>query len=216
MGVETDDGDAIERAVAKTAAEREARFADYWKELGAFVHQFSYTERALQILLRLVAGVPTNIGQAAFQGYRVDAAKDAINRILEATNRHAAVRRLKGPLDHLGAINSMRNNIVHWGAAETGEDEFLISNSFLAHAPHRLREYTVSPSTLRQMTLDLSKISWHLEWEGRGLSVPRWLSRAVFRPILRASWQYRPPLPLPAEKAPRGGRPPKRRRPPAA
>src|SRR5687767_63683 len=104
---------------------RTARYRPYWAALGEFVHAFSQVERELQELVFHLSGVSAQDGKALFHGMRVDAAKDAINRLLDARGDTEIKARLEEPFAHLGHIAGMRNNLIHWGAAE-GEGEWFL------------------------------------------------------------------------------------------
>lgn len=178
-------------------------FLQYWSELGRFIHEFSRTEKALQWLLRHYARTTLPVSKALFHGMRVDACKDAINRILDATENQAAKTRLEAPFAQLGAISGMRNNIVHWGASPAdGSREFVVTNAFLAHTKARVQEFRVSPRTLRAMSVDLFAISLHFILEVRR-SGELDETDTEFAAVLREPWLYKSPQPSPQPKAPR-------------
>jgi hypothetical protein len=179
-------------------------YVEYWKALGQFISEFARTEKTLQFLLRHYAEVSENVGKAIFHGTRIDAAKDHINRILEATDNLEAKNRLERPFAQLGVISGMRNNIVHWGSTRKGPDDFLVSNSSLAHTKERLREFQISPRALRAMSLDLFAISVHFVMEMRRAGEPEIVEE--FSEIVNAPWLYKPPQPTPQTKGTRARR----------
>ncbi|HEY3814476.1 MAG TPA: hypothetical protein VGL66_14740 [Caulobacteraceae bacterium] len=183
----------------------------YALALGKFMQQFTQTEYQLVLLLRHFAGTSDEVGRAVFHGYRIDATKDAINRILDATGNMEAKVRLEEPFSRLGAINGMRNNIVHWGARWYGAPygaPFLVSNDRIAHTPERLREYAIKPDTLAEMRIDLEKIEHLLREE---CSEKPFISAHLYDARIEP-WLYIPLQPSRREKAPRDGSPPKRPR----
>jgi hypothetical protein len=191
----------------------------YWLALGAFIHQFSAVERMLQRLLRIQAGVSGEIAKSVFSGARVDACKDFINRICDATGREDVKARLEPAFAQLGAISTMRNAIVHWGASVQPDDTLAAVNDFLAHTPLNLKNFPVSPEILRDMTFDLMMINVHIAREiaNRMRDLPDGLREkmetaldggAVMRRNLGVAgpWLYKPPQPPPPEKGTRARR----------
>jgi hypothetical protein len=106
----------------------EEPYHDYWFHLGKFVHSFSRAEANLLEFLRNHAKAPDEILAVLLSGTRVDTAKDYINKILEVTNQHDVKGRLEKPFAQLKTINTVRNNIVHWGAYIGTGGNLLISN----------------------------------------------------------------------------------------
>lgn len=174
-------------------------YANYWAALGEFIHHFSHTERTMQTFLRHAAEVSEVVGRAAFSGVKVDAAMSLCNRIFDATERPHLKMRMEPIFQQLGIINGIRNNIVHWGASDAGNDDFRVSNKFYAVTPERVTEFTVSLVELHSMMADLMKIDVHLSWEAaRATShIPAEMER-VFSPTLSAAWLYKQrPRPTP-------------------
>lgn len=193
---------------------RTERHGPYWAALGEFIHSFSQVERELQELVFHIARVTPKDGRALFHGLRIDAAKDAVNRLLDARGDDETKARLEDPFAQIGHIASMRNNILHWGASEEGDGNwFLVTNDFLAHTPAKLREFRVSVVNLMEMNMDLTKIGMHLSAEvHRGTFRPEFFEK-IMRPVLDAPWRYKPPQPVPRTIAPdTRGHPPKQRR----
>ncbi len=184
----------------------EEPYKEYWSELGAFMHAFSNTETQLIGLLRHVSGVKPIVAGLLFSGTRQDQARDMINKILDATNRVAKKKRLEYCFAQLATISTIRNNIIHWGAIPQLNNELLISNALLFPTDNRLKEFIITPTDLRNMKLDLIRISSMimLETGTRKPSGPfvQWLSEP---------WFYRPPQPSPPKKE---TRPPHSKHPP--
>lgn len=175
--------------------ERKKRFTGYWAALGQFIHEFSGVERELLELARYLAGLQEPVAQAVLSSLRVDDAKNLINRILDARGETDLKERLQNPLDQLGAISTMRNSIVHWGA-EVRDDGLIVSNNYFAPSPDRIREFPVSDVILLQMTADLHQIGLHLFMTiRRDEATPDEIKQA--ERVLQPPWLYKSPQPLP-------------------
>jgi len=106
------------------------------------------------MLFTLIAasGVTPEVGKSIYSGTRVSAAKDLINRILDAKNRTEQKERLKPYFDQIGLLNSMRDDILHYGAIyDHKKNVLIVSNERIAHVPSRLRQYEVTPKMLDDM-----------------------------------------------------------------
>jgi len=193
-----------ENIFASYVQKRAERYRPYWAALGEFIHSFSQVERELQELVFHIANVAPKDGRALFYGLRIDAGKDAVNRLLDAREDAETKARLEDPFVQLGHIASMRNNILHWGAADQpGElDSFLVSNSFLAHTPAKLREYRVTVRNLMEMSTDLTKIGMHFSAEINRGAFDTQFTDKVIKPVLDAPWSYKPPQPAPPPTTP--------------
>lgn len=192
-------------------------YREYWAELGQFIHYFSDIERGMQSLLRTIAGVSDPIGAALFSGIKVDGAMGLINRACEATERGELQSRLKPIFDQLGAINGVRNNVVHWGAQEDN-GELIVTNAYLAATPDRVRTFPISSRDLQLMIIDLIKIRMHLaleEADERRETISNELRQRLFNRVLASAWRYKPPQQSPPKK-PSPQKPQKRSRPPDA
>ena len=168
-------------------------YKEYWSTLGTFIHAFSLTEARLLSLLRHLARIEPLIGGAMLSGVRVDAGKDYINRILEATGKTEIKQRLERPFAQLGVVNGVRNHIIHWGARHDGKGGLLVSNAFQNPAESRLNEFRVSSDDVKHMTADLFRISALLLLEELPVFPPEILSDR----FLRGPWSYKPPPPSP-------------------
>jgi hypothetical protein len=175
----------------------------YWRALGKFIHEFSGTERVFLQLLDFLAGVEFPISASIFFGFRADACKDAINRILEATDNAEVAARLKEPFQQFGIINGARNSIVHWGAHATEEDDIVAMNDFIAHTDRRIRSLSVSVKMLGNMCFDLTKINFHLWSEMEKVDEIFKLIGTTGVPdyYIQEPWRYKPPPQSPHEKA---------------
>jgi hypothetical protein len=183
-------------------AEMNEPYVDYWAALGKFVHLFSGVEALLQALVFKLAGVSDEIGKAMFPGLRVDVAKDVINRLLDAKGDVAAKERLREPFAQLGQINAVRNNLIHWGAQDTGNG-LQVSNERIAHTKEKLRRYTVSAEMLADMREDLATIEWSILRETIPAEYIRGFDAKAVASFAQRPWRYTPPPQSPPPKPPR-------------
>jgi len=188
----------------------------YWTELGRFMHEFSRVEALLVNLLRHYSGVTDAVGGAVLNGFRADAAKDAINRVLEATGRADAAKRLAPAFSHLSIIAGMRNKIVHWGATHQGDDEFLVTNAKLNPSKSRLTEIRITTGDLHAMSLDLYKIGIHFILEVRFERAQPTQTLSEVIAVLEDAWLYKPPQQAPSKNGTRARRRERQNRPPAS
>jgi len=180
----------------------------YWRSLGEFIDVFSKIESELQVLIWQETKVPADMAKAIFSGFRIDQAKDLINRARESNGRPEEAR-LKRAFAQLTVITKARNDIVHYGAKFNGE-AFAVSNDIAAHVPNRRRTFEVSPQILDAMINDLwtincaigaYKFSLALEEFGPdGMSsVPEAIR--VLQKAADVPWQYiQPPPPQPTKQ----------------
>jgi hypothetical protein len=181
----------------------EDRYGEYWAWLGKFTHEFSRVERLLQTLLRVKSGVSESVGRAIFSDLRMQASKDAVNRICDALGDAETKERLKPAFDQLGEINAVRNNLVHWGAVHDGSDALLVTNVRLIASADRLQEFRISPRDLRAMSLDLFLIGIYVVDAGRAF---QFWDEPDFATMREGAWLYKPPQRSPSQKAPNRGR----------
>ena len=182
----------------------EEPYREYWAELGRFVHTFSETEQTLLSLLRHLAGVSDEIAGILFGGVRFDGAKDTINRIVAATAQTSVGDALRRPLAQFAAINTIRNNVIHWGAKHDGSTELLVTNAAQNPTADRLKEFRISPDDLRAMSVDLHKINLALVL----LLLPSSSDEETFGRYLAVPWLYKPPQPNRPTKRQRAGHAP--------
>jgi len=194
------------RSKSAIAAREEESFEaqrSYWEALGQFVSRFAEIERAMQILLRSIAGVHDHVGKAVFSGVRADAAKDLINRTLDAKGDETTKAALKRHFEQFGIITKIRNDILHYGAQFDSLNRATISNAIVTHIPDRLRKFQITPDDLEDMTIDLNVIKIGI-YVALGLEYgsKEWL--AHWYPLSQSPWLYKQPPP-----ASQSGRPPK-------
>jgi hypothetical protein len=199
----------------------------YHLALGAFIEAFAVAELWVLRALWATAGVEENIGQAALSGMRSRGAIDLIKRLFETRDKNLPAD-LELSFNQMNAINSMRDNVVHWGTSYSGQSLFeaqlVVSNEYLAHSPKRKQTYPISAKILDEMREDLDTIIAVL----RHYTISSWpdssikeelLSRdasLVLRPLLLVQWKYKSTQPLSKkEKGQKGPRAPKGKRQPS-
>jgi hypothetical protein len=181
-----------------------ATHTEWCSALGTFLHTFAATEHHLRLLLIRYARVSEIVGRALFHSDRVAELKDAINRVLEATQRWDEKDALEPFFAHLTVISGVRNNLVHWGGHQLESGDYIVSNVHLAPID-RGRGHRVSAEDIKAMTEDLGDIS-------AAILVARERAKALGKikfvlPYQQPdTWQYKP-RPLPPLARPR---PPKR------
>ena len=192
-------------------------FGDYFYLLGYFVSVFAIAEGKVARLLWALAGVEPPVAQAVFSGVRMDAAIGQITRILDATEVTGAEREvLSASLRQLAAINRMRNDILHYGTHDDG-DEYVIDKFVTIHVAERASEIRISLDTLGRMTTDLLVIigvllKW---WMATGHPSGRATHPALALDDVPHTWLYTPPQPTsPPDKSQRS--PARRQRPPSS
>jgi len=165
----------------------------YWQSLGRFVSKFAMVEANMQLALWHYANVSPNIGRAVFSGVRADAAMGLINRIAEVEKWGKAKKgELKKLFDHLGEINKLRNDIIHFGTRFESDGSLHVTNAFMALNEGRLRKIAISDKILDQLTHDLTKITYSLFLQMfDSLASPELLE--TFRRQAAGPWQYKLP-----------------------
>jgi hypothetical protein len=167
------------------------KYHDYWLALGQFVHEFAVIELFMGLLLMQVSGVKPPIAAAVFSGVRADAARNLINRALDAAKNEAQKQRLEHVFAQLGHMTEARNDILHCGAFEHHNNEFIVNK--IAHIPEREEIYAVTVDTLEALITDARKVQHHLMFETSGEASELLTNDARFRGVLAASWLYKPP-----------------------
>ncbi len=164
----------------------------FFESLVRFVSAFSEVEVNLQTVVWHFAGVSTPMAQAIFSNVRVDGAMNLISRIADAQNwseeRRTELRRV---FSHLGEINKLRNDILHYGARLTGPDLWKVSNELFVHLPDRIRETQLSASILENATGDLHQIVAYLVVAAWGDQMPAPV-HASFVETAKHAWRYKP------------------------
>jgi hypothetical protein len=169
-----------------------AKHETYCLALGRFIDQFSSVEATMQVTLWSLAKIPPSTGRVLLSGVRTDLAASYIKRLAAAENwpakRLAPFTEL---FDHLGPINSLRNDIVHFGALPSATAYLIVTNSFMAITPERVQTIHVNGALLDDMTHDLRKINAHLimlMYSGEMQDN----ARQTYQRLLNAAWRYKP------------------------
>src|ERR1700675_4670161 len=106
---------------------------NYHRALGAFVSAFSQVEATLLRILWILARLEAPYAQAVLSGVKIEGAMGFINRIAEAEqwpeNKKSQWQVI---FTHLGLINKLRNDILHYGGSMFG-DVWVVSNLAVAH-----------------------------------------------------------------------------------
>jgi hypothetical protein len=188
--------------------ERESALDEvYMAPLGWFVHAFASAESMLFRLLVEKSGLSASEGAAVFTGLRMKAAVDALNRLFEAKGMELEKDALSRPFKQLGEINSVRDDILHYGTEETDDGELFVTNREKRHLPERSTTRQVSISDLIRMTYDLREIEVHFV-----ASMFRTAKKrdhrmiALYTQRLADPWSYRPRAPVPHRSSGRGKR----------
>ncbi|HEV2161425.1 MAG TPA: hypothetical protein VGR52_04210 [Stellaceae bacterium] len=164
----------------------------YWQSLGRFVTEFASLESAMQLALWHYANVSPNIGRAVFSGVRADAAMGLIKRISEVEKWEKSKKDTTDELFvHLASINSVRNDLIHFGVQPVGDGSWQITNAFLALTEGRMKKHPISDKILDQMTHDLRKIIYSLFLLVVDAASAQNLL-ATFQQQADAPWQYKP------------------------
>lgn len=130
---------------------------EYYAALGKFIDYFSRAESVIQVVLWKVSDIEESVAKAIFSGTRTRTAVDFIKRVAE-TKDITIPQDIVEAFGHLNAINTARDNIVHWGTSESRDGSRIISNSFMAHTERAIKEFHISTSALNDMTSDLAII----------------------------------------------------------
>jgi hypothetical protein len=191
----------------ETRAEAEEPFHEYWYHLGRFINSFSQAEAQILLLLRKISRISPAAAGVVFHGLRLEQAKDQINNLLSVRGNEKRKMRLARPFDHLMAIGTIRNNIVHWGATLEREGGFKVSNK--KYSPLKPKESMINIDDLDALYKDLSVIHILLWLETNDVRS----GDPMYRSVAQVPWLYIPPQPTPpASKKDRS--PTKRRTPP--
>jgi hypothetical protein len=165
----------------------------YYEAVGTFVTVFSEVElRLLQALWRFSGLQP--VASAVLTGIKVEGAMSFINRIADAENWPTEKRdELQYIFSHLGEINKLRNDLLHYGSfwEEKTEDQYAISNDGYVHTPDRLRRRIVSRKIWDAAISDLLKIFNAL----RVVAWPDEISskdREIYNEDRKSAWRYKP------------------------
>ena len=172
----------------------------YYTALGKFVTDFSRVETILQTSLLLISGVLSPVAQAIFGGHKIEGCLQLIKRIADAKNWPTDKKaKLEEIINHLGPINKLRNDILHYGTTIdlNAEDAWLLSNKAHVHIPEKIRETSITPALLGDVCSDLDKL-WALiillGVHDLDISISTMMKAdEFFSDRIKRSWLYKPP-----------------------
>lgn len=181
--------DEQSNAEQNTVVEPPSDNAEYYEALGRFVAAFSQAEMWLFYLYARLTRTPMNTARIVFAGMRTEQMLKHIKALWKADPPAPEVRADYMPvLQHLGAIATRRNHVVHWvtGINESGR----VVTNFHRALPKNIQTLSVSPKLLDDMTSDLFYIGQHLVGM---FSVPAETraERVARLPALADAWRYK-------------------------
>ena len=193
---------------ASMTGEGRERERKYYEALGRFTHWFAKMESAIALSLWFYARTPHPIAKAVFSGVRVKEASSFMNRIADATSLAADTRTdLREVLLQATALNDVRNQIMHFGAANIAEGRGYVSNALKAVSEDKITSFPISPEILADLTADCRKIIFHLRLKHAGIAGPKSVAnRLAADSALRAPWRYTRPSEAKKEAQAQGGR----------
>ncbi len=204
-------------ALVEDVLEHIKRSDTYYTALGKFVSEFSRVETTLHGSLTIFAGVKNPVARAIFGGLKVEGHLQLIKRIADSKDWTPLKKeKLEEIINHLGPINKLRNDILHYGASmdRSTEDAWLVTNKDYVHIADKVRELSVTPKLLEDVCADLRKI-FHLiivlsfydmsETDGASLE-------GHFSEFLAPAWRYKSPQPAMKAGKSRQTHPKRRRR----
>ena len=149
----TDLDEAARRAQAQSNYDKAT--TPFYISLGRFLHQYSLLETAMLTVLIGVSGVTQSVGKSIYSELQIKTAISYINRILDATGRADLKQNLKPYFDQINLINSMRDEILHYGATYNfSKNALIVSNERVAHTQDKLRRIEVNPQLLDDLRHD--------------------------------------------------------------
>jgi hypothetical protein len=187
---------------ASETEEGKKRLQAYYEALGRFVDMFARVETAIALTLWMYAKTKPQIAKIIFAGARIDTSSTYIKQLAEATSAPQELRDdLVDVLQQVGIINHVRNYVLHYGATSVAEGNAIVSD--VLKAKGQPTEFPISPTALDNMTTDLRKITFHLNYRHLGRPVPRGeLGRDALGNVLLSPWQYKHPAPPKARTVP--------------
>lgn len=184
----------------------------YYLSLGHFIGAFSDVEQQLFLLLMLEADLSLATAQSLFSGTRAKSAMQFVGRLYESRFEEMPTR-LKEAFHQLAAINTARDQLVHWAfdrdvARRT--KKMVVSNNVRAHTPTSRREIEMSTELLSCLRADLliiyAVLDVHMDYLMRDIpdENPRSAKvTAAFEKIAQFPWLYKPPQPTnPRDRSP--------------
>jgi hypothetical protein len=172
---------------------------EYYTALGQFVAAFSEIECAMQVALWNISKIKSPVAQAVFSGVRADDACNKITRISVAENwTEPRLTEWKRISDRLGILRQFRNDLLHYPAEWSSEDNWVITNKDFVHTPEKIKNTPVTAKTLDAAMQDTHKLCLLLFVFLFSETSPK-IRGILIDPEQEDTWLYKPP--------PRGGRP---------
>lgn len=176
--------------LAKVLAE--SAYDGYHETLGEFIAGFATVETEMQKLLRRYAGVDEAVAKAIFSGVRAETGMSFIRRLSEAKGASSAAKEdLTDVFAQLGAINKLRNVVLHYGTDFDEGGNLIATNALVAHSADSLQTHPISARILTDLCFDLHKITLHLRYHDLP-ALPLDMANGI-NAVRKASWRYRPP-----------------------
>lgn len=187
------------------------RLRAYYEALGKFVDMFAQAEDAIARTLWHYAQTKPEIAKVVFSGVRANTSTKLAKQVAEATDVDARTReKLEHTLQQLTIISGARDIILHYGATFIAEGRGRVSNALRAKGEPQ--EFPISPTILKEMTDDLLKIIFRLNYEHLGRPRPRGaLGQAQLDELLHAPWRYKHPSQPTADQAAKARKPSRKR-----
>lgn len=198
---------------AAETKEGKERLRAYYEALGRFVDMFARVETAITLTLWAYAKTKPEIAKVIFAGAKIEIGSTYIKQLSEASGAPQEARDdLLDVLQQVGIINGVRNNVLHYGAVSVAEGNAIVSNALKAKGEPT--EFPISPAALDSMTVDLRKITFHLNYRHLGRPTPRSAyGQALLDSVFRAPWRYKHPAPPKARTKAAAHRKPRKRGP---
>jgi hypothetical protein len=128
----------------------------YWLALGRLIERFASVEVSIQLVLWTLSEVRANVATAIFSGTRTEQASSFIRRIFESRGEPTP-ELLARAFDRLTIVNTIRNDIVHYGIQIDEVDGMHASNAVVA-LPGKERRTKMSVEVLEELWSDLGII----------------------------------------------------------
>lgn len=175
-------------------SEDEPILVRYQRELGGFVHDFTWMEVALFQLLCARANIIEPIGKALFNGVRADALVGHIRRCYEAFDEDIP-EQLDAALVQARILNSGRNEVVHRVALPHEDGLTVVTSNSLRMPENKAVSISVTPDLLADMAKDCRLILAVLVAAEAQIRVPG--SVEYLQSEQPIAWQYIPSRPVP-------------------
>lgn len=175
------------------------RSPKYYEALGKFVTEFAEVEGMLFATLVNMADISFDFGQAVFSGMRAKNAADAISKLrnIRQTNpeRYSETGLMSEDVEEclrkIGAINNVRNGILHYGVSIDSGGKMIARTSHVPPANKQDRYLEVSIETLDNMTSDLRKIARTLLYYGMSTDDSRSAMLGFCEEAMRSAWRHK-------------------------